>query len=292
MKISIITPAYNRVDTLLRLYQSLLSQTNKNFEWILIDDGSTDNTDIKAREWIAESKIEMKYYKQVNQGKTIALVQGFSMNPTGDYTLVLDSDDFLADTAIENIIYNINSNDEYIGVVGLKSYTNNKIVGTEFKEKENTYLNLYYGNNRVKGDKLFVIKTNLYRNGIVSPLNGEKYMPDNVPFLRLNGKGKYIFINKILYYGDYLQDGMTQNVKKLVMKNINSYIYEKNISQKLNFKIFDKCKINIQYIFYSLLAGNSFLQIYNSKYNKLFTLIFYIPSVLYFLIMRKKYLIK
>lgn len=288
MKISIITPAYNRVDTLLRLYQSLLSQTNKNFEWILIDDGSTDNTDIKAREWIAESKIEMKYYKQVNQG----LVQGFSMNPTGDYTLVLDSDDFLADTAIENIIYNINSNDEYIGVVGLKSYTNNKIVGTEFKEKENTYLNLYYGNNRVKGDKLFVIKTNLYRNGIVSPLNGEKYMPDNVPFLRLNGKGKYIFINKILYYGDYLQDGMTQNVKKLVMKNINSYIYEKNISQKLNFKIFDKCKINIQYIFYSLLAGNSFLQIYNSSYNKLFTLIFYIPSVLYFLIMRKKYLIK
>ena len=100
--ITVFTPTYNRAYILPRLYKSLLRQTNKQFEWIIVDDGSTDNTEEKVNNWIKENKIKIKYYKQENQGKMIAHNKGVEKSE-GELFVCVDSDDYLTDNAIEII---------------------------------------------------------------------------------------------------------------------------------------------------------------------------------------------
>ena len=119
----------------------------------------------------------------------------------------------------------------YIGIIGLKAYTNGKIVGEKFPTDESSYIDLYFGRNSIKSDKLFVIRTEIYKNNYSLPFEGEKFLPDNVPYIKMNDLGLFKLINQIFYYGDYMEDGMTKNVFKMAMNNINGYIYEKKLLQ-------------------------------------------------------------
>ena len=97
--ITILTPTYNREKTLQRVYESLLAQTNKDFEWVIVDDGSTDNTKALIESFIAEDKISIKFFFKTNGGKHTALNVG-TQAAKGELLLVLDSDDYLLDNAI------------------------------------------------------------------------------------------------------------------------------------------------------------------------------------------------
>ena len=290
MQISIITATYNRAYCLDNIYQSILrNKYNEQVEWILVDDGSTDNTEALAKKWLDEQKINFRYYKKTNGGKTSAIKLGLDSSPSGDYTLVLDSDDYLADNAIEVIINSLqNLSDKYIGVMGLKAYTDGKIVGEKFPTGESDYINLYFGKNAISSDKLFVIETKIYQDSYELPLNNEKFMPDNIPYINANALGKYKLINEVLYYGDYLDDGMTRNVFKMAMNNINSYIYEKKRLQaedlSFKFEVFN----TVKYINYSILAEKSYTDIINYSENKYLTKLFYLPVYLGLKSYRKK----
>jgi len=98
--ITILTPTYNRKHTLRRAYDSLINQTNKDFEWLVIDDGSKDDTKELIDEFISENKITIKYFFKENGGKHTAL--NFGTNKAkGELVLILDSDDYLSNDAIE-----------------------------------------------------------------------------------------------------------------------------------------------------------------------------------------------
>ena len=284
MQISIITATYNRAYCLDNIYQSILrNKYNEEVEWILVDDGSSDDTEALAKKWADEKKINFRYYKKPNGGKTSAIKLGFDNNPKGEFTFVLDSDDYLADNAIEIILTNLKKLDsKYIGILGLKAYTDGKIVGEKFPIGESDYINLYFGRNAISSDKLFVIETNIYKDSYELPLNNEKFMPDNIPYINANSLGKYKLINEVLYYGDYLDDGMTINVFKMAMNNINSYIYEKKRLQSENlsfkFEVFD----TVKYIHYSILAKKSYTDIINYSENKCLPILFYLPVFLGF----------
>lgn len=283
MELSIITATYNRGYCLGNIYQSILrNKYIDKIEWILVDDGSTDNTEIIASEWSSEGKINFRYYKKSNGGKTSAVKLGFDQNPKGRYTFVLDSDDYLADNAVEIILEQIKKIDEsrYIGGLGLKAYTNGEIVGEKFKTEESNYIDLYFGKNAISSDKLFFIRTSIYKESYELPFEGEKFLPDNIPYINANDKGLYKLVNEIFYYGDYLEEGMTNNVFKLAMNNINSYIYEKKRLQAENLSFKNKNLNTIKYINYSILAKKSFKQTMSYSNDKFLTFIWYLPVLL------------
>ncbi|PWN60617.1 glycosyltransferase family 2 protein [Chryseobacterium oncorhynchi] len=282
MKLSIITATYNRAYCLPNIYNSLLTNDKDDFEWILVDDGSDDNTEDLAKAWIEEAKINFKYIKKINEGKTKSIIKGFDSAPNGEYTLVLDSDDYL----VENIISFLKKelaelNDEHIGLVGLKSDTNDNIIGSKFKCSSTTYLDLYFGKeNKIYGDKLFIIKTSLYKKSFVSPFDGEKFIPDNIPYIKTNKFGNLKCINHVIYKGDYLADGMTSNVLKMAANNINGFIFEKKMLQEQKLNIIERLKNEIKYISYSFSGGKQPMQIINNSSDKIFTIFLLIPTYL------------
>lgn len=290
MLISIITATYNRANTLPRLYNSLLVQKNTDFEWILVDDGSDDTTEELVNVWIKENKINLRYYKKVNEGKTRAVDFGFSQNPNGIFSFVLDSDDYLPNNAlsiIENSLVNFST--EYIGIVGLKYDSNESLIGEKFKVHESSYIDIYFGKDAISGDKLFIIRTEIYKKSIVLPFAGEKFMPDNLPYIRANSLGKYKLVNECFYIGDYLEDGMTSNIYKMAILNIKGFTYEKRELQRE--KLISKFRIinNIKFIHYCILDKMKMKEIIEYSNDKFWTGILYIPVLILLYNKRKLY---
>lgn len=282
MKISIITATYNRAYCLPNIYNSLLRNSHRqDFEWILVDDGSIDDTEQLARKWQTENKINFRYYKKENEGKTRAVKLGFDKEPRGEYTLILDSDDYLSDNAIEIIINNVSClGPKFIGILGLKAFTNGEIVGQKFYSEESNYIDLYFGKKSISSDKLFIIKTDIYKNSYEQPFEGEKFLPDNIPYINANIYGGYKLINEIFYYGDYLTDGMTNNVFRMAMNNINGYIYEKKRLQTEKLTLKFRILNTIKYINYSILGKRNIAKIICYSGDKLLTILLYFPVLL------------
>lgn len=290
MFISIITATYNRANTLPKLYESLIDQKNTSFEWILIDDGSVDETEELVKKWLLEDKVKIKYLKKINDGKTRAVQFGFSQDIKGDYTFILDSDDCLSSNSLAIIKQNLISlSNDFIGIIGLKYDSNNNRIGQEFKNFESSYIDLYFGKNAITGDKLFVIKTDVYKKSIVPPFEGEKFMPDNLPYIRANNLGKYKLINECLYVGDYLEDGMTLNIYKMAISNIQGYIFEKRELQKEKLSFKYKIINTIKFIHYCTLNKMSMKDIFNYSGDKKLTCILYLPTLVFFSKKRKLY---
>ena len=135
VKITIITATFNRAYTLKRLYKSIKNQTNKDFEWIVIDDGSQDETRNLLRKWKDDNFINMDYIKQENMGKHVALNRGIEM-ANGKMIFIVDSDDYIVKNAIEIIINKekeISNKKDFAGIAFNKGYNENKIIGRTFK---------------------------------------------------------------------------------------------------------------------------------------------------------------
>lgn len=101
--ITVFTPTYNRKDELINLYKSLLEQEFKDFEWVIVDDGSKDNTEETVKNFIKENKIKINYYKQENKGKSLAHNKGVEL-AQGEYFVGIDSDDIFAQDALKKFI--------------------------------------------------------------------------------------------------------------------------------------------------------------------------------------------
>ena len=102
MLLTVCTPTYNRAHTLPRLYESLVRQTSQDFEWLVVDDGSTDNTRELVDGWVAEGRIRIRYVYKENGGKPSAHNLGVRM-AAGELFFCVDSDDYLTDNAVEVI---------------------------------------------------------------------------------------------------------------------------------------------------------------------------------------------
>ena len=131
--LTVFTPAYNRAHTIGRTYKSLCRQTCKDFEWLVIDDGSSDNTKELVEGWIKENKIPIRYIYQQNQGMHGAHNTAYA-NITTELNTCIDSDDFMPDDAVENIVYfwKQNGSDKYAGIIGLDQVVSGEIIGTKF----------------------------------------------------------------------------------------------------------------------------------------------------------------
>lgn len=250
-RITIFTPTYNRAYILGQAYKSLLEQTNKEFIWLIIDDGSTDNTQQLVSEWQKENKIDIKYIKQENQGKHIAHNTAVA-NCNTEFLLILDSDDFLSENAIEILnkeIEKIKENENISGIIGNRWIPkSNKVIGTEMpKDIEYARGLELYQKLGFKGDTLRLYKTKILKKFLFPKIEGEKFIYENVVFDIIDSKYKMLINRDKLYYGEYLEDGYTSKSKKLKNNNPKGYAISLKSSARYSIKKTEKIKYSILY---------------------------------------------
>lgn len=211
-KITIITPTYNRAHTLPRVYESLKNQSFKDFKWIIMDDGSTDNTEDLVKTYQAENCFPIEYCRQLNQHKFLTVLDGIR-KVKSKYHMIVDSDDSYPADSLETLYQeaeNIKNQDEFIGVMGLSEDENGKIVGTEYPNGgfDGSIFDMRYKYG-VRGDKfgIFISKSYLKQieNQDYSHYQGKGYIPQSVIFNEYDANGlKTRFINKVvrIYHKD------------------------------------------------------------------------------------------
>lgn len=255
--ITIFTPTYNREYILERLYNSLKNQINKEFEWIIVDDGSTDNTESMVNNWQKENKVLIRYYKQENQGKPIAHNLGIE-KAKGELFVCVDSDDWLKSNAVEIILnyWKKNKDKEIIGMVFPRIDDSNKYIGAIPKRNVKTAtLDDFYAKYGLKGDTMLVYKTSIIKKYRFPKIEGEKFIPETYLYDKLDQEGRLIFVNEKLYVCEYLKDGYTNSAKKIIKNNPKGYsLYAKN-RMKLSKNLKVKYKAAAQYVLGNWLAN-------------------------------------
>lgn len=214
LKLTIFTPTYNRGYCLNNLYESLLRQKYNDFEWIIIDDSSTDNTEKIVSKWIEENKLNIKYIKQEHGGKHRAINKALDI-AKGKYFFIVDSDDMLTDNAIELIYKWISElNVENIaGVAGTKVSKEGKIWGGIPNIGNKKYIdasNFERQKYKLLGDKAEVFKTNIIKKYKMPEFDNEYFVTEDVCYQEIAADGyKIRWYNEPIYMCEYLEDGLT-----------------------------------------------------------------------------------
>ena len=216
MYITVLTTTYNRAYRLPELYGSLKRQTRKDFEWIIIDDGSTDETGSLVEAWKAEDNgFDIVYRYTPNGGKHRGLNLGISI-AGGDAIINVDSDDYLADDAIEFIdshFPEVYEEDEYAGIGCLMCDRGGSVVGGEPGFEDAYDADVYSFNTSVHpGDKVEVYKTDVLRNYPYPEHEGENFLPESAAIYKMSLDGlKMRWFRKVLTIVEYLSDGLSHN---------------------------------------------------------------------------------
>lgn len=219
--ISVFTPTYNRAYCIHKLYKSLCMQTCNDFEWIVIDDGSIDNTVEILKSFIEEKKIPITFLSQQNAGKHVAINRGVNI-AKGELFFIVDSDDILPKDSIENAlsIYESVINDPQIcGICGLKGFINGGIIGGEktFNTLDCSSIDFRH-KFKIKGDMAEIVKTQILKQFPFPEYEEEKFCPEALIWFRIGLEYKFRYFSKIIYLCEYLSDGLTSNIVK-VRKN-------------------------------------------------------------------------
>lgn len=281
--ISILTPTYNRGKLLLPLYDSLKNLTFKDFEWLIVDDGSEDDTEQYALSWIAHNienaEFPIRYIKKSNGGKHTAINRGVR-EASGELILILDSDDTLPEDSLATIAQYYEQCKGYkdcAGVCGLMAHHDGQLIGTGFPKDpmyESALQFRYAEKGNVTGDLLEVYKTSVMREFPFPEIENEKFCPESLVWNRIANKYKLFCFNKVIYYRDYLDGGLTS---KIVRIRMNSPIASTmTYAEMLDYNISLKWKIRsaINYWRFKYCITNKSLKAPNVKwYWKAFQLI-------------------
>lgn len=233
MKVTIFTPTYNRAYILNKLKESLLRQTNKDFEWLIIDDGSTDSTDILVKGWIEETKeFPIRYYHVNNGGKCRAINKALDL-AKGELFFTMDSDDYLSDDAVDKIIKwerDLPKSEKFCGIIGNTGYTANDTINIRFKEKyiDTDMLKAYRyqedGNRVLDGERAHIFYTEIHKRYRYPEYEGENFMTEAVTWNRMAHNGyKVRFYNDIIWIFEYQNDGLTRAGHQLFLDNPYGY---------------------------------------------------------------------
>lgn len=224
MLITVFTPAYNRAHLLPKLFESLERQTFDCFEWVVVDDGSEDNTqdvisDLAAKN---ETRFAVRYFRQQNGGKHRAINRGVG-EAQGELFLILDSDDTLPDNSLETIAhyYNqIREDNTFGGVCGYMAHHDGTVIGRGNDDKvlDTDSISLRYKYN-VEGDMCEVFRTSVLKEYMFPEIDGERFCPEALVWNRIAQKYKLRVFHEVIYYRDYLEGGLTDKIVRIRMKS-------------------------------------------------------------------------
>ena len=234
--ITVFTATYNRADRLSELYKSLSDQTDKNFEWLIVDDGSADNTESVVKKF---KGLNVKYFKVPHGGKHRAINFGLD-KAKGDFFFMVDSDDTLTENAISLVkiwLDQVKDDDSFAGVAGVKIQKNGKLCGKKQKEHFIDATNFDRDRFGLSGDKAEVYRTELLRQHKFPEYDGEYFVTEEVMYQEIAALGKKLrWFNEPIYVCEYLEDGLTKsgaNGDKGKLENFKGYSYWVKRSLKL-----------------------------------------------------------
>lgn len=291
MLVSVVTAIYNRAYIITDLYNSLKQQTTKDFEWILVDDGSCDNIDEVVEGF---SDIQITFLKQNNSGKHIAVNYGVS-EAKGKYVFIVDSDDMITPDAIETIsdydkkYSTMLEENKIAGFSFLREFKDGKVNGKKpNSEHISDYISERLNKNDGLGDKAEVFLREVLIQYPFPCFNNEKFLMESYIWIRMAYDYKMIYTDKCIYIGNYLSDGLTKNILERKAKNPIGVYETFNLYIDRRFSLYNRLKGSIYYYCYSKTANKTLKEMVKDCNNKKYFLTFLIPALLYYLLVFKK----
>lgn len=254
--LTVFTPTYNRKNLLERCYISLKNQTNQSFIWLIIDDGSSDNTEEIVEKWISEGIVNIKYVWKKNGGMHTAHNYAYELIDT-TLAVCCDSDDFLAENAVELILdkWIDEYTDKYAGIAGLDAFINGGIVGEILDKNKisSKFRDIYRS---YKGDKKYVYNTKIFKNYPNYPVfENEKFTPLSYKYFLIDDKYELLHLNEILCYVEYLEDGSTRNIFDSYIANPRGFIELRKVSMRTEEIFKYRFLSSIQYVMHKITLG-------------------------------------
>lgn len=233
--LTVFTPAYNRVHTLPRTYESLCRQSCKDFIWLIIDDGSSDNTADLIKSWInQENGFEIQYIYKENGGMHTAHNTAYE-NITTELNVCIDSDDCLADGAVEKILnkWRQVKDQGYAGIIGLDAALDGRLIGKGFPVGvEEITLSGYYATGG-SGDKKLVYRTDVINRYPAYPVfEGEKYVALAYKYRLIDQEYKLAVLPEVLCNVDYQPDGSSNTMWRQYLKNPKGFAFWRKVCMK------------------------------------------------------------
>lgn len=284
MKLTILTPAYNRREGVWRLFESLCQQSDKRFEWLIVDDGSTDGTNQLVEKIQKEAPFQVRYLYKANGGKHTALNAGISSIETF-LTFIVDSDDVLSPNAVEVILHYNNcyeSRSELCGYAFLRAFPDGSVNGKLFEpdEKIASYIETRVNGDDTLADKAEVFFTKSLKEFPFPEYDSEKFLGEDIVWIRMARRYDMVHVNKAIYIGNYESDGLTKNRRKHNINSPNGCMHRAEEFMKPDIKWLYRIKGGLQYVIYGRFAKVKIGKLLKQSEYKLLTLICLLPGVL------------
>ena len=286
--LTVFTPTYNRAYILNQCYESLVRQSCKDFIWLIIDDGSTDNTKELVEEWMKnDNKFEIRYHYKKNGGMHTGHNAAYELIDT-ELNVCIDSDDFMPDNAVELIVdfWSKYGSDRYSGIVSLDNDDKGNIIGTKLPNKKSIKLCDFYDMGG-KGDKNLIYRTDIMKKYPPYPeFQGEKFVPLDYKYLLADQEYDLLILNEPTCTVEYMEDGSSRNMFRQYYKNPRGFSFMRKVHMVYDKKFINKFKSCIHYVSGSLIIKNRKFLVESPK--KFMTLLAYpFGCILYLIILRK-----
>lgn len=292
--LTILTPTYNRAPELGKLYHSLVQQSKRDFTWFIMDDGSTDDTETIVQEYIKHGDIEIVYKKKENGGKHTALNTAIAQIDS-ELVFIVDSDDILTEDAVCQIY---DYHDKYKNIPGLCGYSFLRI------NKQGQYMHsgslsspeyvdsFVRGriNGKTPGDMAEVWYVRRLKEYPFPEFPKEKFLGEDVVWIKMSGPYNIVFIEKTIYICDYLDAGLTKNRRKHNVRSPKGCVLRAKVylSEKTPFVYI--VKSSLQYIVYGIFAGYPIRQLFLECPRKIWFTLMLIPGCMIYFWWRELYL--
>ncbi len=264
--ITILTPTYNRGYIIKKVYDSLIRQKNVEMEWLVIDDGSTDHTKEIIEAFQAEQKLHIRYFYKKNGGKHTALNLGIK-KAHGEYLMILDSDDYLTDDALEKINKywsKVENNPKVCSCTFLKQYPTGEIIGKRYQGTEILSDNIDFRYNQGNlGDMAEVYRTKILQKYTFPVFLEESFLSEAVVWNQMALDYQTFYINEPICICEYLEDGLSKSCLHARIRCPKGARENAKVFLHPRFKFAIRLKNSILYTGFSLLAKDSLRKIYH-----------------------------
>lgn len=225
--ITVFTPTYNRANTIGRLFDSLCRQTADDFEWLVVDDGSTDNTPALIADFQKKASFSIVYRRKDNGGKHTAYNEALGL-ARGDIFFTVDSDDWLPEDSIEKIAGYApqllqKAENAPGGIIALKCMPDHKVIGCRYPEGHEPCSAYRLECEGLGGERSIVLLTSIARQYPFDIIPGERFIGECTVFDRIGEKYPLIISNDILTICEYQPDGLSSNPRKIMVNNPGGY---------------------------------------------------------------------
>lgn len=289
--LTIVTPTYNRADLVPICFSALCAQTDFDFEWLIVDDGSEDNTEDVVKKF-DESKFKIHYIKKENGGKHTALNASHPYI-NGKYVLILDSDDTLTANAVEQIKAEWTKrelNEEIGVVVFLRGSNSNRTPFCVVEKYDVPVDNMRCKRTCVIGDDCCeVIRSDLFKKYPFPVFSNERFLPEGVLWGRVSSEYKCVYINKVIYLCEYIDGGLTKLGRILRISNPLGGMCNANVYMTKKSSLRTRLKNGLLYTCYSFFAKKRISDTIREAKSKFLTVCCFPFGWLLYRVWKKKY---